>query len=85
MINYGRVFGDTRPKEVNVTAGQVFVAKNIEEVTQEIDGYEVSGYQYDYIGYTKDEYLEEVASKDAQRIAELEEQLRVTKILLGVD
>ena len=86
MIDYGRVFGDTKPKEVNVTPELVFVAKNIEAATQEIDGYEVNGYYYDYYGYTKDEYIEEMASKDAtQRINELEEELKAAKILLGVE
>lgn len=85
MINYGIVRGDSRPQEIEVTPAMVFVASNIEPFTAVIDGHETSGYQYNYIGYTKDEYIQVLSSTDNARIQQLEEELRATKILLGVD
>ncbi len=81
MISYGKIRSGSRPKEVDMTASQVFIATNIEPYTIEIDGVEESGYQYDYVGYTKDEYLLEQTNK----ITQLEQELQAAKILLGVD
>lgn len=81
MISYGKIHSGSRPKEVDMTASQVFIATNIEPYTLEIDGKTESGYQYDYVGYTKDEYLLEQTNK----ITQLEQELQAAKILLGVE
>ena len=43
--------------------------------------YEETGYEYDYIEYTKDEYL----SAQYLKISGLEEELAAAKIMLGVE
>ena len=81
MINYGKTYSSTKPQAVTMTATNVFVANNIEPYAKEVDGYTESGFKYDYISYTKDEYL----MAQNEKMAELEQQLEAAKILLGVD
>lgn len=82
MKNYGKVQSSARPQEVEITATQVFVAKNIQPFEKVIDeDHTISGFEYDYIAYTKDEYL--IATTKA--LSDLEEELEATKILLGVE
>lgn len=73
-----------RPDEIVVTANDVMVASNIHEYTETIDEYTMSGYEYDYDIYTKDEYIAYMANQ-AKKIQELQEELAATKILLGVE
>ena len=73
-----------RPDEIVVTANNVMVASNIHEYTETIDEYTMSGYEYDYDIYTKDEYIAYMANQ-AKKIQELQEELAATKILLGVE
>ena len=54
MINYGKVYGDTAPKPVEVTAGMVYVASNVQPYTKTFDDRETSGYVFDYIAYQID-------------------------------
>ena len=81
MINHGVQYSTTRPQEVEMTANSVFVASNITPYTKEIEGHTMSGFQYNYIQYTKDEYL----LQQSANIASLQEELQAAKILLGVD
>ena len=74
MINYGRQRGKTNPPEIEMTATSVFIASNVSPYTKIYDGRTEEGYEYDYVEYTKDEY-----------IAELAQELKAAKILLGVD
>lgn len=85
MINYGRIKSSTRPNELEVTATSVITASNISEYEEDFDGQIISGYEYDYIIYDKDEYLTTVAAANAQAIIALQEELEATKILLGVE
>lgn len=73
-----------RPDEIVVTSNNVMVASNIHEYTETIDEYTMSGYEYDYDIYTKDEYIAYMANQ-AKKIQELQEELAATKILLGVE
>lgn len=73
-----------RPDEIAVTSNNVMVASNIHEYTETIDEYTMSGYEYDYDIYTKDEYIAYMANQ-AKKIQELQEELAATKILLGVE
>lgn len=81
MINHGIQYSSTEPAEVEMTDQFVFVAKNITPYSKEIEEHTISGYQYEYIQYTKDEYLLQQNAKMAQ----LEQELQAAKILLGVD
>lgn len=85
MINYGRVKSSNRPEELEITETSVFIASNIEEYEEELEGKTISGYEYDYTAYGKDEYLTTVALQNIQAIEELQDELEATKILLGVD
>jgi len=81
MTNYGRIHSAARPQEVVMTNSAVFVASDIQPYERDIEGYHEEGYEYNYVGYTKDEYLIEQNKK----IASLEEELEAAKIILGVD
>ena len=65
MINYGKVKSSVRPQNIEITATKVFVASNIEEYQEEIEEKVISGYQYDYIEYSKDEYILIMAQNSA--------------------
>ena len=81
MTNYGRIHSAARPQEVVMTNSAVFVASDIQPYERDIEGYHEEGYEYNYVGYTKDEYLIEQNKK----ITSLEEELEAAKIILGVD
>lgn len=81
MKNYGIVYGATEPQPIEITSTSVFTASNIEPYTQEIEGKTISGYQYEYTEYTKDEYL----LSQAASITSLQEELAAAKVLLGVE
>lgn len=85
MINYGKVKSKVRPPQVELTPNYVYVASNVESITEIIDEVEETAYQYDYVGYTKDEYINTMASSNAAALEELTDELAATKILLGVD
>lgn len=55
MTNYGIVNSFTRPKSIEVTNTTVYIASNIKPYT---DDNGVEGFKYNYVGYTKDEYIE---------------------------
>ena len=57
MTNYGIVKSSTHPQEIEITPDKVFIASNIEEYIDNIEGKEVHGFKYDYTSYSKDEYL----------------------------
>ena len=76
-----KVRSATMPKDVTFGSGYVLVASNITPYEEEIDDKVKSGYEYDCIRYTTDEYF----ALQAQKMASLEEELQAAKILLGVD
>lgn len=55
MTDYGTVKSFVRPKNIEVTNTKVYIASNI---TPYIDENGINGFQYNYQGYTKDEYIE---------------------------
>lgn len=81
MTNYGIQYSTSRPAEVEMTDKYVFVAKNITPYSQTIEEHTIEGFSYEYIQYTKDEYLMQQNNK----VLELEQELQAAKILLGVD
>ena len=85
MINYGKVRSSEIPQETEITSEYVFVASNIEPYEFSIEDKVLSGYEYDYIAYTKDEYIQYIVEKNNKTITELEDELSAVKILLGVE
>lgn len=85
MINYGKVRSSEIPQETEITSEYVFVASNIEPYELSIEDKVLSGYEYDYIAYTKDEYIQYIVEKNNKTITELEDELSAVKILLGVE
>ncbi len=84
MTNFGRVYSENRPKEIEITSSSVFVASNITPYEKEIDDEIIKGYEYDYVSYTKDEYILNLYNLN-KTIKDLEDELEATKILLGVE
>ena len=78
MINYGRIKGKEKPQEITITENKVFMASNIEPYEEEIGDYILKGYEFDYISYTKDEYLKLMMEKNKS----LEEQVLNTQMVL---
>lgn len=81
MTNYGIVKSFDRPQAIEMTNNMVFLASNIEPCEMEGSNGKMDGFQYNYISYTKDEYL----LHQNEQIAALAQQLEAAKILLGVD
>ena len=84
MINYGIVKSSFRPQPIEITNNNVFIASNIEEYEELVEGKEINGYKYNYISYTKDEYILLLAQNNIDMTA-LREELDAAKILLGVE
>lgn len=81
MINYGRVRGAEVPQNIEITNTAVYIASNIEPYTENIDDKTVTGYEYDYTQYSKDEYLLILSERNET----LSDELQATKIILGVE
>ena len=81
MKNHGKIYSSTEPQEIEITGSSVFIASNITSYSKIVDGYEINGYEYDCIEYSKDEYL----ALQTNKITSLEQELAAAKILLGVD
>ena len=58
MKNYGKVQSLNRPQEIEIKESKVFIASNIQPYSATVGEYEETGYEYDYIEYTKDEYIQ---------------------------
>ena len=81
MKNYGIIYGSVEPSAIEITPTSVFVASNIEPYEQEMENQTIHGYKYNYIEYSKDEYLlQQTTNKSA-----LQEELAAAKVLLGVE
>ena len=85
MKNFGKVRSKILPQEVETTETMVFVASNIASITEIIDDESITEYEYDYVGYTKDEYIQYITTENVKAIASLTEELQAAKILLGVE
>ena len=72
MINYGKTVSKDRPDDVEVRETMVFTASNIKEVTVTIEDDKVEiQYEFDYIGYDKDEYIKMMADTNTDLNAQL--------------
>lgn len=81
MTNLGIQYSSVEPQAIEMTDKFVFVAKNITPYSKTIEERTINGYSYEYIQYTKDEYMLAQNTK----IDALEQELAAAKILLGVD
>ena len=81
MKNYGIVYGSVEPQAIEITPTSVFIASNIEPYEEQIDDITISGYKYNYVEYSKDEYL----LQQTNNINALQEELAAAKVLLGVE
>lgn len=72
MTYFGKTYSDTKPQEVEILESMVYVAKNIEPITRQIDEtHTLNGFQYDYYGYTKDEYIKKMDEANHELQSEL--------------
>lgn len=80
MIDYGTQRSTVKPLELELTETKVFVASNISPVdepgTEDQPGF--TGYEFDLVEYTKDEYIK----IQAERNASLEQQVTDTQLAL---
>ena len=81
MINLGRVRSNERPQNIQITSSYVFIASDINTYEETIDEHQITGFEYNLLQYTKDEYLLLLAQQNQT----LEEELQATKVLLGVE
>lgn len=66
MTNYGVQYSSVEPIPVEITANNVFIASNIRPYSKDVEGRHLEGYEYDYVSYTKDEYILLIANQNAQ-------------------
>lgn len=57
MIKLGTQYSDSMPKNIEITNDSVFLAINIRPYEKEVEGRTISGYAYECLKYTKDEYI----------------------------
>lgn len=81
MKDYGIVQSLNQPQSIEIKENKVFIASNITEYTTALEVGEEHGYQYNYVEYSKDEYIA-LLSQQSQQLAE---ELAAAKILLGVE
>lgn len=68
MKDYGRVRSNRRPEAVEMTRDMVFVSSNITPYTDTLDDREDNGFEYNYVSYTKDEYIEKITKENSDNI-----------------
>ena len=75
MKDYGIVHSTEKPPEIQVTTTNVFIASNITSYSNTYDGHIEKGYEYHYVKYDKDEYIQLMAQENKN----LEEQVLTTQ------
>lgn len=71
MINYGRTQSTEMPEAVEVRETMVFVASNIEETTVPTEEGDITQYEFDLVGYDKNEYIKMMIDNEADMSAQL--------------
>ena len=64
MTELGKQKSTVRPQDVEILETKVFLASNIEEVTETIGEEEFNGFQFDLTECTKDEYIHLLDTKN---------------------
>lgn len=57
MIELGKQKSTVRPLDVEILKSKVFLASNIEEVSETVGEETFEGFEFDLTEYTKDEYI----------------------------
>ena len=80
MKDYGRTRSTVRPDEKVIDEFSVWIASDIQEVSEEGVGDQegFTGYEYNLVQYGKDEYIKMIDDKNA----DLEQQMTDTQIAL---
>lgn len=68
MTDYGRIKSTVRPEPVETTETMVYVATDITPFLDSSDNQVIEGYEYNYVGYTKDEYIQHVTQSNTESI-----------------
>ena len=78
MKNYGVQKSSVLPNNFEITDSKVFVYENIEKIISKIEEQEITEYQFNLIGYDKDEYIKIISEKNE----ELNQQIIDTQLAL---
>ena len=78
MKNYGVQKSSVLPNNFEITNSKVFVYENIEKIISKIEEQEITEYQFNLIGYDKDEYIKIISEKNE----ELNQQIIDTQLAL---
>ena len=78
MKNYGVQKSSVLPNNFEITDSKVFVYENIEKIISKIEDQEITEYQFNLIGYDKDEYIKIISEKNE----ELNQQIIDTQLAL---
>ena len=78
MKNYGVQKSSVLPNNFEITDSKVFVYENIEKIISKIEDQEITEYQFNLIGYDKDEYIKIISEKNE----ELKQQIIDTQLAL---
>ena len=67
MIDYGRQKSTVKPEDIEITENMVFIASGISEIAEEGTDSQpgFTGYEFELVGYDKDEYIKLQAEKNA--------------------
>ncbi|WP_455057708.1 hypothetical protein [Jutongia sp.] len=86
MIDYGKTRSAVRPDDVEITETKVFVASNIKNFSETMDGQEIKGFEFNLVEYEKDEYIKKMHDDNdnlAQQMTETQVALCDVYELLG--
>lgn len=78
MKSYGITRSKVKPKPVEVTENKVFIATDIKFVDIQTEEHYNKEYEFNYVEYDKDEYIELISKKNE----ELEQQVTDTQLAL---
>lgn len=78
------VYSTSAPAPITITDTKVFIASNIQAAERQCEDQIEQCYSYTITEYDKDEYILLLAQNNID-LAELQEELRAAKILLGVE
>ena len=64
MKDYGHIYSNERPLDVQIIGKSVFIASNIQPYEKIMDKRHMSGYEYDYKAYGIEEYIQLMANEN---------------------
>lgn len=78
MTDYGKQLSSVAPKPVEIVGENIYINSDIQPFDEILEGRHMTGYEFNCVKYTKDEYIILLASKNAQ----LEQDLIDTQVAL---